>query len=139
MRKADRGEGLSRVVSFVRTNPGRRRLPAVLAAPLLLLAGCVVWSPLPPVQRIDRPLPRWVQVTTIDSTRFMLEHARVVAGDTVVGRSSTAEDSAPLIRIPSSRIAHLEARVPSGPGSIGVGALVIGGTFLLLASIFAGE
>jgi hypothetical protein len=76
-----------------------------------------------------------VQVTTTDSTHYLLEHARVAAGDTIVGRSSTAKDSEPLVRIPSRRIAHIEARVPSAPGSIGVGALVLGGVALLVSAM----
>jgi hypothetical protein len=107
---------------------------AAWTAPLLLL-GCVQWQPIPSSQLSARPLPRWVQVTTTDSARFTLEHARVLAGDTLTGRSYSAADSEPLIRIPSGQIAHLEARVPSGPGSIGVAALVIGGVALFFFTL----
>jgi hypothetical protein len=34
-----------------------------------------------------------------------------------------------------AEIAHLEARVPSGPGSIGVGLVVIGGVLAMFALI----
>lgn len=79
-----------------------------------------------------RPLPRWVQVTTRDSAHYLLEDARVVPGDSLVGRSA---DEASSVRLPLAEIAHLEARVPSGPRSIGAGVVVICGFFGLVALI----
>lgn len=112
------------------------RLPAAAAwAALVWLQACVQWQAIPPAQVSARPLPRWVAVTTIDSAHFMLEHAHVLPGDTLTGRSSTAANSESSIRIPNSHIAHLEARVPSGPGSLGVAALVLGGVGLLLFTV----
>jgi hypothetical protein len=39
------------------------------------------------------------------------------------------------VRVPLTQIAHLEARVPSGSGSIGVGVAVIAGLAAMLAMI----
>ena len=109
-----------------------RRLAIAAWAALPWLLGCVQWQSIPPSQVSARRMPRWVQVTTIDSARFMLEHARMLPGDTLTGRSATASDSEPSIRIPGSQIAHLEARVPSAAGSIREAGLVLGGTALFL-------
>jgi hypothetical protein len=73
-----------------------------------------------------------VQVTTRDSARYLLEDARVVSGDSLVGRAANV---ASPVRLPIAEIAHLEARVPSGPGSIGMGVVVICGFFGLVALI----
>jgi hypothetical protein len=74
-----------------------------------------------------------VQVTTRDSTRYSLEDARVLPGDTLVGRP--ADGAERQVRLPVAEIASVDARVPSGPGSIGVGALIIGGVLGLIALI----
>jgi hypothetical protein len=73
-----------------------------------------------------------VQVTTRDSARYLLEDARVVSGDSLVGRAANV---ASPVRLPIAEIAHLEARVPSGPGSIGMAIVVICGLFGLVALI----
>ena len=102
--------------------PGTRAL--VLITVLVLGTGCVRWQPISGAGISARPLPRWVQLTTRDSVHYMLEDARVVPGDTLLGRP---ENAASPVRLPIADIAHLEARVPSGPGSIGVGILVLVG------------
>lgn len=113
----------------------RGRVVVAACTTLACLVGCVRWQTIPPSQIAARPLPRWVQVTTTDSARFVLERAHVLPGDTLTGRSSMAADSDSPIRIPGSRIAHLEARVPSGPGSIGVAVLVVGGLGLFVFAV----
>ena len=109
-----------------------RLASSVLASSALLLLGtaCVRWQPVSGADICARPLPRWVQVTMRDSVHYMLRDARVVTGDTLVGDPGTSPS---LVRLPVADIAHLEARVPSGPGSIGVGALVVVGFFGALA------
>ena len=99
------------------------------------LMGCVQWQSIPPSQISARPLPRWVLVTTRDSAHFTLEHARVLPGDTLTGRPDTAAEWEPAVRIPASQIAHMEGREPSGTGSIGVGALVLGGLAVFLIAV----
>jgi len=101
-----------------------------VGAPLLLV-NCVKWQSIPPSQLSARALPRWIEVTTIDSARYVLEHAQV-RGDTIIGRLSAATEAERPMRIPSNRVAHVEARVPSGSGSIGVTALVVGGLTVYL-------
>ena len=112
----------------------RRRLSSrVLVCTVLLLGtACVRWQRIPSAGISARPLPRWVRITTRDSVHYTLADARVVPGDTLVGRPEAAASS---VRLPLAEIAHLEARVPSGPGSIGVGIVVIAGFFGLLALI----
>lgn len=88
-------------------------------------AACVQWQPIaPPTAR----LPRWVRVTTRDSTQFLLEDA-TFEGDTLVGRVMDAGRSATpvTVRVPAAAIAHAEARVPSVGGSAGVAAAVLAG------------
>jgi hypothetical protein len=113
-----------------------RRTPSIralcLSTVLLLGGGCVRWQPISRASVSARPLPRWVQLTTRDSVHYMLEDARVTPGDTLVGRPA---DAARSVRLPLAEIAHLEARVPSGPRSIGMGALLIGGLAAALALI----
>lgn len=101
---------------------------------MILLVGtaCVRWQPVPSASVSERPLPRWVEVTTRDSVHYILKDARVVPGDTLVG---LPDDAASVVRLPLAEIAHLEARVPSGPGSIGMGVVVLGGFFGLVALI----
>jgi hypothetical protein len=106
---------------------GDRRVGGASMAPGL---HAVAVHSAPPSQVSARRMPRLVQVTTIDSARFMLERARVLPGDTLTGRSVTAADSEPPIRIPGSQIAHLEARVPTIAGAIRGAGLVLGGTAL---------
>ena len=115
----------------------QRFMRSLLAAALpyaLVVTGCVRWESVPVGDAGARPLPRWVEVTTRDSTHYTLEEARVVPGDTLVGRAESGQSELP-VRLPLAPIAHLEARVPSGAGSIGVGALVLGGLAALLALI----
>ena len=114
------------MVSGPRTNA----LP--LSAVLLLGTACVRWQPISSAGVSARPLPRWVQITTRDSVHYMLEDARVVPGDSLVGRPA---DASAAVRLPIAEIAHLEARVPSGPRSIGIGVVVIGGFVAMLALI----
>jgi len=129
-----------RMLSFERYTRSRfpsghratRRLVVVAWAALPGLLGCMQWKSIPPSQVSAGRMPRWVQVTTIDSTRFMLESARVLPGDTLTGRSTAAADSEPPIRIPASRIAHLEGRVATPGGLIRGTGLVLGGTALFL-------
>ena len=111
----------------------RKLYPRVAVCTALLLGtGCVRWQTIPNGGISARALPRWVQLTTRDSVHYMLEDARIVAGDTLVGRP---EHAATSVRLPLAEIAHLEARVPSGPGSIGVGIVVIAVFFGLWALI----
>ena len=117
--------GLSRL-------PRGRVAGRALCTVLLLATACVRWQSVPPAGISERPLPRWVQVTTRDSVHYTLEHARVAPGDTLVGRP---EDAASVVRLPMADIAHMEARVPSGPGSIGVGLAVIFGVLAMVALI----
>jgi hypothetical protein len=124
----------------MRDRSGRSRLACrrlgtnarLLSTVLLLGTACVRWQAVPGPSISARPLPRWVQVTTRDSAHYMLEDARVVPGDSLVGRPGNAASS---VRLPIAEIAHLEARVPSGPRSIGMGVVVIGGFFGLVALI----
>jgi hypothetical protein len=97
--------------------------PGLAAAGVILLAGCVRWQGIPVAPAPS--LPRWVRVTTSDSVQRLLEDASVVPGDTLVGRSTGNAGGEQLIRIPATEIAHLEARVPNGAGSIGVAAIVL--------------
>jgi hypothetical protein len=120
---------------FLGPRSTRSLLGAALAGVLLLASGCVRWQSVPVSELGERPLPRWVHVTTRDSAHYTLQEARLVAGDTLVGRSADASDALPPVRLPRADIARLEARVPSGPGSIGVGALVVGGVVGLVALI----
>ena len=108
----------------------RMGVPSVL----LLLDACVRWQSIPVAELSARPLPRWVQVTTRDSTRYTLEGARLLPGDTLVG-SPAGDDPQRRVRLPLAEIANVDARVPSGSGSIGVGALIIGGVLGLIALI----
>jgi hypothetical protein len=104
----------------------------LLSTLFLLGTACVRWQPIPSADVSTRPLPRFVQLTTRDSVHYMLEEAHVVRGDTLVGRST---DDAPSVRLPIGEIAHLEARVPSGPRSIGMGIVVASGFVAMLALI----
>ena len=99
------------------------------AACLLLLAGCVRWQGVP--SGTPTEFPRLVRVTTRDSAQYLLEDAKVVAADTVVGRMEGDR----LVRIPPADIAHLEARVPSVSGSLGVALIVLVGIGAALALI----
>ena len=101
---------------------------------VFLVAACVRWQSIPVAELAARPLPRWVQVTTRDSTRYTLEDARLVPGDTLVGRPA-GDEAAKRVRLPIAEIANVDARVPSGPGSIGVGALIIGAVLGSIALI----
>ena len=96
----------------------------------VLLSACVHWESVSPAEAPPR-LPRWVRVTTRDSVHRTLEDA-AFHHDTLVGRMGG--DDVARVRIPSGEIAHLEARVPSLSGSVGVGALIIGAfvTFVYL-------
>jgi hypothetical protein len=95
------------------------------------LAACVQWRPVapPPAPALTASrapgLPRWVRVTTRDSARYLLEDAEF-RGDTLVGQGSV-DRAAPLVRVPTTDIAHLEARLPSLSGSVGVAAGVLAG------------
>jgi hypothetical protein len=102
---------------------------------LLLIAGCAQWQSVPVSEVRARPLPRWVQVTTRDSVHYTLQRARVVPGDTLVGNSADAGQGESDVRLPLAAIARLDARVPSGAGSIGVGVLVVAGVAGLVALI----
>jgi hypothetical protein len=110
-----------------RCRPGARASPIITF--LLLGTACVRWQPVASSDIAARPLPRWVQVTTCDSVHYRLEHARFVPGDSLVG---TSVETASSVRLPVAEIAHLEARVPSGSGSIGTGLAVIGGVAVVL-------
>lgn len=114
-------------VLFAQCMPGLRTL--LVSTVLLLSTACVRWQPVSSVAIAARPLPRWVKVTMRDSAQYRLEHAQVVPGDTLVGDSAA---TASAVRLPVAEIAHLEARVPSGPGSIGMGAVVIGSVAAML-------
>lgn len=110
-----------------------RHVAALSMLALLVASGCMRWQSVSVSEAAARPLPRLVSVTTTDSVHHVLERARFV-GDTLIGRARDAADSQEL-RIPSSRIAHMQARLPSLPGAIGVGALVALGLWGLLYSI----
>jgi hypothetical protein len=71
-----------------------------------------------------------VRVTTRDSVQHVLKEA-AFHHDTLVARSLA---TASVIRIPGSEIAHVEARVPSLSGSLGLAAVVLGAfvTFVYL-------
>lgn len=107
----------------------RRCTPVLLAA--VLLSACVHWESVSPADAPPK-LPRWVRVTTRDSVSQLLENP-AFHHDTLVGHASS-DATAPVTRIPAGEIVHLEARVPSLSGSIGVGALVLGSltTFVYL-------
>ena len=107
---------------------------ACLSAVGLLTGGCVRWQAVSPTADASMPLPRWVRVTTRDSSHYLLERA-AFRHDTLVGRASD-EPGIPAARIPAGDIAHLEAREPSLAGSLGVTTLVLGSVIafcLLLA------
>lgn len=103
-----------------------RRAPRSAYVPMLvvamLLTACVRWEAVSPADAPPR-LPRLVRVTSRDSTHRMLEDA-AFRSDTLVGRASDQPDS-PDVRIPLADIAHLEARVPSVSGSLGVAVAVL--------------
>lgn len=80
-------------------------------------------------------LPRWVRVTTRDSVRQLLHDARVIAGDTLRAHLAENAKGAEVVRIPAAEIAHLEARVPSGFGSVGVALMVLLGLAATLALV----
>ncbi len=110
--------GLTRVV--------RRRLVAgVLACTMTSMSACVHWqSVTPPAHGAQVALPRLVHVTRRDSTHVTLEHATFLS-DTLVGRALD-EPNAPLARIATADIAHLEAREPSLSRSLTVIVIVLG-------------
>lgn len=109
-----------------------------------LAAGCVRWQPVaapePSSATADAPvLPRWVRVTTRDSTRYLLEDA-AFRGDTLVGRARDASSDSgvaevSLVRVPATNIAHLEARAPSLKGSVGVALAIVAGLWAFAWSI----
>jgi len=131
MRRADR-QGLTE--DFMRRLPWsvwRTVMATILACVLTATSACVRWQTVRPADMSAQPLlPRWVRVTTRDSTHRLVERA-VIRGDTLIGRASD-DAGAPLTRIPTADIAHLEAREPSLGGSLGVMALV----FLGVAGFF---
>jgi hypothetical protein len=106
-----------------------RSTPILLAA--VLLSACVHWESVSPAD-VPPKLPRWVRVTTRDSVSQLLQNA-AFHHDTLVGQASS-DAKAPVTRIPNDEIAHIEARVPSLSGSIGVAAIVLGAvvTFIYL-------
>ena len=116
------------------SSPCSRRTASVPSV-LLLIAGCAQWQSVPVTEVRARPLPRWVQVTTRDSVHYTLQRARVVPGDTLVGNSADAGKGESDVRLPLAAIARLDARVPSGAGSIGAGVLVVAGVAGLVALI----
>lgn len=81
------------------------------ASSALLLAGCVQWEQLPVTP--SPSLPRWVEVTTRDSSRYLLRDAGFAAGDTLVGWSHDDARGDVALRIPRADIVALEGRVPS--------------------------
>lgn len=98
---------------------------SILICAVAATSGCVRWQSVPPADLSAQPsLPRWVRVTTRDSTHLLMEHAEF-RGDTLVGRASD-DAAAPLARIPMVDVAHLEARAPSPIGSVGVAAILLG-------------
>jgi len=113
----------------------RSRRSASVPSVLLLITGCVRWQSVPVTEVRARPLPRWVQVTTRDSVHYTLQGARVVPGDTLVGNSADAGRDESDVRLPLAAIARLDARVPSGAGSIGAGVLIVAGVAGLVAVI----
>lgn len=120
---------------FLKSRVTRPLLRAVLCGMVILAGGCVRWESVPVADVGAGGLPRWVEVTTRDSVHHTLEGARLLPGDTIVGRSADAAPDAPPVRIPVSEIVRLEARLPSGVGSIGVGALILVGLAGLVALI----
>lgn len=113
-----------------------RRSPRHLSLALawvVLCTGCVQWRSVPVAA--SPSLPRWVRVTTRDSVQRVLRDARVIAGDTLVGELAGGQRGAEVVRIPAVEIAHLEARLPSGVGSIGVAVLVLFGLAATVALI----
>lgn len=98
-------------------------LAMVLACTVAATSGCMRWQSVPPSDvTAQPPLPRWVRVTTHDSTHLLLERAQL-RGDTLIGRAGD-DAAAPLARIPMADVAHIEAREPSLGGSLGVMAVV---------------
>jgi hypothetical protein len=95
------------------------------------LTACVQWRPVAappaPAPAASRAavLPRWVRVTTRDSARYLLEDAEFQS-DTLVGQGNS-DRATPLVRVPAADIAHLEARLPSLSGSVGVAAAILAG------------
>ena len=112
-----------------------RSLRGVASVATILVAGCVRWQSIPVSAVGERDLPRWVHVTTRDSAHYTLQDARLLAGDTLVGRPEDGGSGGATVRLPLAEVARLEARVPSGPGSIGVGALVVAGVAGLVALV----
>lgn len=100
------------------------RLLSFSASIALACTSCVRWQPA--AVTAGASLPRFVQVTTRDSLRLVLENAAVVPGDTLVGQSADGE-GVRVVRLAAAAIAHMEVRLPSGIGSIGVAAGVLGG------------
>jgi hypothetical protein len=128
---ASRGDPMSRISMDALSLRAARGATAAVC--VVLLAGCVRWQPLPAAP--TRALPRWVRVTTRDSVHRTLEDARVVSGDTLVGRSAEDDGRERTVRIPASEIVQLEARVPSGAGSVGVAVIVLLGLTALVALV----
>lgn len=116
---------------FVR-GPRPSRLLAAVTIFACSVTSCVQWRPVAPppatapTASAAQRLPRWVRVTTRDSTRYLLEDA-TFRGDTLVGQARDDRAPSPLRRVPAADIAHLEARVPSVTGSVGVAAGVVAG------------
>ena len=108
----------------------RRCTPVLLAA--VLLSACVHWESVSPADAPPK-LPRWVRVTTRDSVSQLLQNA-AFQHDTLVGHASS-DAAAPVTRIPGSEIAHLEARVPSLSGSLGIAAVILGTVVAVFAVI----
>ena len=121
------------VLRFAR-RAGRPILAAMLACSVVATGACVRWQSVPPADVTAQPqLPRWVRVTTRDSTHLLLERAGL-RGDTLVGRAND-DTGAPLARVPMADVAHIEAREPSLSGSVGVAAMVLLGVAAFVAFV----